>query len=269
MDVNERTAFPAEDYDKNGNLKKIRWRMVKKLLKYEFKSVLYPLCIVIAVLFGLTIFACMDTKTEDEFFLGLPLILYIYAIVATLFLPIGLSTSRYYKNFFKGEGYLTFSIPASMEEHVFAKHFSGIISTLLGGLACAISVTIVVAFTGETDTGAGVEVITPTFLSVVEDLLILLEVLIGIFTVSGAVTCWSQKYEKRSQIVVRVVIAYVLFLVLQTTLFSFLDNGWLRFFFTDLGAHVLDFIIIFVFAGIIAFSIYYELKFLKKKLNLK
>lgn len=265
MDVNERTAFPAEDYDKNGNLKKIRWRMVKKLLKYEFKSVLYPLCIVIAVLFGLTFLNCVFIKYVIPYLEWL----YIYAVIATLFLPIGLSASRYYKNFFKNEGYLTFSVPASMEEHVFAKHLSGIISTFIGGLACVISVAMVLSFMRGSDAGLGLEVISQTFLSIFEDLLILLEVLIGIFTVSGAVICWSQKYEKRSQIIVRAIIAYVLFLLFLTMLDSIFESDFSRFFFTDLGAHVLDFIIILVFAGIIAFSIYYELKFLKKKLNLK
>ena len=37
--------FPATDYDKNGKLKKVRGRVLKKLLKYEFKALLKPIFI--------------------------------------------------------------------------------------------------------------------------------------------------------------------------------------------------------------------------------
>ena len=44
QDVSEtkpvKLAFPEEDYDRNGKLKRVRGRMLKKLLKYEWKGLI-------------------------------------------------------------------------------------------------------------------------------------------------------------------------------------------------------------------------------------
>ena len=51
--------FPEEDYNKKGKLRRVRPRILKKLLKYEFKAYLTPMLIMLTALFALAIALCV------------------------------------------------------------------------------------------------------------------------------------------------------------------------------------------------------------------
>ena len=274
-------GLPPQDYNEKGELKIVRIRMVKKLLKYEFHAIFPRVFILLGVLAGLTVLMNMVylvgsgvERTDLELPRLFTSIFYLYSVVATPIVTIGSLIGRYNKNFFKSEGYLTFSIPASMEEHVLAKHLSSVLATLIAIVGSAISVfiTMLLLSEGETD-GTIIETVVRSPLSIAfeifEMIILYSEALIGIFCVSGALACWGQKFEKKTKIIILAVVAYLIFMTLETLFWFLVEQGAIRFFFTDLGGHVGRWLIIFLFAGVIVFSVWYELRTLKKKLNLK
>ncbi len=271
--------FPETDYDKKGNLKKVRGRMLKKLLKYEFRAIFPALFISVAILFGLTalmiILLNIQLNENLAIFTVLSALLYIYALVAIVFIGIGIAISRYNKNFFKEEGYLTFSIPASMEEQVLAKHISGIVSTLIGIVSSLVSLAVLFAFgLGDLLTIFGeIEITVGNPVSfafeLVEGIVIFAETLVAIFCVAGALNCWGQKFQRKRSIVFRVLIAYIVFMILESMLLTTLNFAFIDFFYTTAGIHISNCLQILFNAGVIALSFWYETRYLKKKLNLK
>ena len=271
--------FSESDYNKKGELKKVRGRMLKKLLKYEFRAIFPALSIGVAILFGLTVLMIilLNVQLNENLaiFTVLSALLYIYALVAIIFVGAGIAISRYNKNFFKEEGYLTFSIPASMEEHTLAKHISGILSTLIGIVASLISLLVLFAF-GLDDLlsifqGMEITIGNPVsfVFEVIEGVIIFAETLVAIFCVAGALTCWGQKFKRKRSIVFRVLIAYIIFMVLESLLLTTLNFAFIDFFYTTAGIHISNCLQILFNAGVIVFSFWYETRYLKKKLNLK
>lgn len=289
MDVTTFNALTETDY-KKGKLRAVRGRMVKKLFKYEWKAISPALLICGIVLAALTLFICIFGRGGFEFLFSendylveypattvlttiLTMVLYITALMVVVFVPLGISINRYHKNFFKEEGYLTFSIPASMEEHILAKHLSGILAMLVSIATSFLSVMLVAicmsGYIGELPVDpAPVNPISEIFLAI-EGLIMGAETLVGIFTVSGALCCWGQKFKKKSHIFWRVLLAYIVFMILETLYTLALEVGMLDFFYTTAGEHVSNLLTILLYAGVIAFSVWYELRILKKKLNLK
>lgn len=271
--------FPESDYNKKGELKKVRGRMLKKLLKYEFRAIFPALSIGVSILFGLTVLMIilLNVQLNENLaiFTVLSALLYIYALVAIIFVGAGIAISRYNKNFFKEEGYLTFSIPASMEEHTLAKHISGILSTLIGIVASLISLLVLFAF-GLDDLlsifqGMEITIGNPVsfVFEVIEGVIIFAETLVAIFCVAGALTCWGQKFKRKRSIVFRVLIAYIIFMILESLLLTTLNFAFIDFFYTTAGIHISNCLQILFNAGVIVFSFWYETRYLKKKLNLK
>lgn len=146
--------------------------MLKKLLKYEYKSVsriLVPailgtiaLALLTAVLFkisytflppeneviieeGVVVGVSMTNNILSVILLTL-LIFSIIAIIASVFVIGFILLQRYYKNFFGDEGYLTFTLPVKASAHLTAKLISGVFWMLLGGIGVVISVFVLVVF---------------------------------------------------------------------------------------------------------------------------
>lgn len=271
--------LPPEDYDDRGQVRVLRKRVIKKMLKYEFKALFSWLWIALGVLAGVTalMVALMFTATnEEDFFVTmiLPLVLYIYTLVAVTLAPFILASVRYNKNFFKNQGYLTFSIPASMEEQVFAKRVSAIVCELVALVASFVSALIVI-FVATSVFGVENEiVVTPEttktdWLSLIETAFYAILSLVGVFCVTGALDCWGQKFKKKSQIFVRVLIAYAVIIALESAYFALELRGAFNFFYTPVGGHVASWLGIVALAGAVVLSVWYELKTLKRNLNLK
>lgn len=136
--------------------------MLKKLLKYEFKSVsktLVPLllgtlvlAIITAALFTVNYRFLGDSSVSNtvrtiyNVSIGTLLVFSIIAIIASIFVLFVILLNRYYKNFFGDEGYLTFTLPAQIKQHLFTKLVSGVVWSIIGGIVVAFSIFLLAAF---------------------------------------------------------------------------------------------------------------------------
>ncbi len=266
--------FPENEY-KNGKLKKLRGRMVKKLLKYEFLAIAPVLGVMLGILAITTLFVCvLPEKLGDNFLLGvLPILLYIYSIMGAMMVSVIVPITRYQKTMFGEQGYLTLSIPATMEEHVFSKHllaFCGVLVALIANILSLLLVATVKGgdFFGEISVSVGVRGVESVF-AVIEIVFLVLLGCMALFTLSNAVNCFSQKFTKRVYSVWLGVGMYVLITVLSTVGGWMTSKGWFAFFDTPAGQHVGACIWIVLLAGLNVLCIWYQLWYLKKKINLK
>ncbi len=153
--------FPPKDYNKKGELKKVRGRMLKKLLKAEWKHYL-PFTLGFMGLLLLTGIFCgiglrsMDLANEPTANVIMPdtlsitsILLFAGRAVGAVVFAAAYPIARYEKNFFQNEGYLTFSIPASMEEHVAAKRIAAVIVSYAMSVVLVLAVFLAVLISGD------------------------------------------------------------------------------------------------------------------------
>ena len=132
--------------------------MLKKLLKYDLKSVFKYWWIAAITTFGVSFlggYALTILRDADstETARAVPLILEILATIsiplvylvfaALAILTIILVFLRYYKNFYSDEGYLTFTLPVKKTELINSKLIMGILSSLATILVIAFDVLII------------------------------------------------------------------------------------------------------------------------------
>lgn len=269
-------AFPDNEYKKDGTLKKLRGRMLKKLLKYELRAVAPVMSVMLAILFVTTLFVCVvpGVWESEDFLLGfIPIMLYIYSLFGTMVVAVVTPLHRYEKSMFKEEGYLTLSIPATMEELVFSKHLIAVCASLLAIVCNVISVVIVMNV-------MGINVIVEIFdfsgmngfeiaLAFLETGLIAFSFCVLLFTASNAINCFGQRFSKKSHMVWVGVGIYALISVCGGIFGWMAGKGWFAFFSTPVGAHVGSWLIIIALVGLNVLCIWYQLRYLKKKINLK
>lgn len=110
--------------------------MVKKLLKYEAQYYARTLIIYEIVLFALAIFTRLLMVFETDSIIyyllqGSSFILFGLAAFACSIMVSVISVYRFYKNLFTSEGYLTFSLPVSTNQHLFAKLFWAVLYNMI------------------------------------------------------------------------------------------------------------------------------------------
>ncbi len=277
--------FPQIDY-KNGNLKRVRGRMLKKLLKYEYKYALPYLLVAAGVLIfaslllGVQIFSLQksDASGNAPLFM-LSIILYMYANFAVLIMPIGMAERRFAKHFFGNEGALTLSIPASAEEHILAKHIAVITALAIALGAILIGTIVLGCFTGVfleitkgVFQGIGQAFKEKPLLSLaftLEGLIFFAEVLVLLPCACGAFSCLMQRYgdKKRFGVTALTVFAFMFITTAIETLF--LTTGAVTLLQTVVGVQLLIWIVLLINAGLIALCIWFELRTLKYNVNLK
>ncbi len=107
--------------------------MVKKLLKHEFMALGRMLVPMYIILLGLSLITRIIVIFEND-----SVIYDIISVSSIIVLAIGLVVGvvytivsciiRFYKNLFSKEGYLTFTLPVSVEAHLGTKLFSSVVS---------------------------------------------------------------------------------------------------------------------------------------------
>lgn len=117
--------------------------MLGKLIKYEFKA-LYKkilLCVVGGLLISLLtllLFQLAVASNGNNFMLQLfwssGMIFTILALAAVGILTLVFIIQRFYTNLYKDEGYLSFTLPVTPSEHLWAKLISGVIWTIISAL---------------------------------------------------------------------------------------------------------------------------------------
>lgn len=137
--------------------------MFLKLFKYDFKRMRTYGCIVIAavlligVLLSATVSLLINSmewqsnagENESVLFslisvlsMLLLYLLYLALIVSSAIIPI-LILVQFYKNTASDEGYLTFTLPVSVEKILFSKLLNAVVWTILDGLAIVLSIAMV------------------------------------------------------------------------------------------------------------------------------
>ncbi len=289
--------LPDEDFNEFGRVKKVRGRMLKKLLKNEMKHYLPILLGLGGLILLLSIFFAIQfridlsrTEAGDEYELpGLLILsatLYIVSMFAMAIYAFVAPIQRYENNFFKNEGYLTFSIPASMEEQVFAKRISAIICSVASTVVSIVSVLLIALIMLdsailETVVGSIFEEYVAMYSSepvhavlfTIEDIL---SAIVGLFTLPClfcAGSCVFSRFSRRKQMVVGFLVGLAIFTVIESTFIALISSGAtegiLQSMLTPVGQHIWNWLGIIFEAGIAVGCIFFELHFLKKKLDLK
>ena len=287
MDVKNRITervFPDTDYDKSGNLKPVRGRTLKTLLKYEVKAIKKTLLLCGILMLGFTLFLMGFIIIEPDFMrqyllleeitdptligISIAFLGWVICLVGSQFAVGVVAFQRYEKNFFKEEGYLTWSIPASAEEQVLAKHITGIVSNILTLIFAGVCVGLVLLLTqGFVGTEEGVvEVVS--FFDVVTTVAQIIEFFIVAHFVMGAITCFGYKITKKSTLVLLGVLFYVIIMIIDWSITALIANGIVDFFFTPVGKKIGSWLGIVFGLGVAYLCYLYEVKRLKK-LDLK
>ncbi len=153
--LNEKISpFPSSDYKKDGRLKKVRGRMLGKLLKVEIRQYLFFFAIIAAVVLVSSVICALGLRSTWKkiqasvnengegvyIFPDIEVYIFPIACIVALVCAVVKPMERYNKNFFQNEGYLTFSLPATMEEQLWAKR--------IAALFCELAMMVVVVLSG-------------------------------------------------------------------------------------------------------------------------
>ena len=125
--------------------------MLIKLLKHEFRAtarIMGPLyLILLAVALGFNFSArLMDTSNVVlNILAALVILAYVAAIIGVFIVAFILMLQRFYKNLLGDEGYIMFTLPASVHQHVWSKLIVSAVWFILTGVVAVLSV-LVLAF---------------------------------------------------------------------------------------------------------------------------
>lgn len=290
-ETNAKLPLPETDFNKTGKLKKVRKRMLKKLLKVELNYYLLPVIffsvfvLVLGVFFAILLHDELQNPTEGHKINGLLILsgmMYAYAAggfgIYTYIAPV----QRYNKNFFKEEGYLTFSVPASMEEHVLAKRIAAIACSLFAGLVIWVSILLTCLIA---DGGNFLNLLNIEFSGIFENLFKNEPVHTVFFTIEfafisligglmmpcvfGAVSCALSKYTGKKKSGITVLLVFIAVSAIESLFISTVTTDILNIFNSPVGVHIGLWIIILLQAGLTVGAFLFEIYYLKKKLNLR
>jgi hypothetical protein len=124
--------------------------MVGKLYKHEFKawlrimSIIYGITLAVAAMLRIAQIFESDTVYYNTIFAS-GVFMYIVALLVAFASPVVFGVVRFYRNLFTGEGYLTFTLPATPANHLAVKVTTAVVFSILSVLVCVGSVMIVTA----------------------------------------------------------------------------------------------------------------------------
>lgn len=125
--------------------------MLGKLLKYEFKGLITPMLIMLAILLGTTVIAastiCSITPDLNESMEGIAIITTMFSFLLYYIGIIGCSLGmmiiigiRFYKTCYTDQGYLTHTLPVTTHQLVGAKTIASVVSYLIVFAGMVISI---------------------------------------------------------------------------------------------------------------------------------
>ena len=128
--------------------------MLRKLLKHEFRATgrimlpMYLILLVTAVSSNLAGRGMLDSRSDILNTLGVLIVMaFGIAIIGVCLLAFVLMIQRFYKNLLQDEGYLMFTLPASVHQHVWSKLIVSSVWFIATVLAI-IAASLVVAYQG-------------------------------------------------------------------------------------------------------------------------
>lgn len=122
--------------------------MVKKLFKYEFLAyirVLFPVYIAMlgVAILGRILMIFENDTTSSDLLIGSSIFMYV-ATVLVAFGFVGIyAITRFQKNMFSGEGYLTLTLPATAAQHIWSKLLAAMLFSLFSFISFVISFCII------------------------------------------------------------------------------------------------------------------------------
>lgn len=127
--------------------------MLKKLLKHEWiatgrKYGLFYLVLAAVTIFTVFVWKINIDSTVVNVVQGIFFGIYIITLIGVWFCSVGLAVIRFYKNMVSEEGYLTFTLPAKVEELVLAKFLVAMAWQLLTVVGIVLSLGLVVMSDG-------------------------------------------------------------------------------------------------------------------------
>ena len=131
--------------------------MVKKLFKHEALSYVRTLSIMYTVLLGIALLSRIvqlfgglfdtwkDTLIYDSYqsILNSTYVLYVLSVIAVFGLTFVLAVSRFYKNLFTCEGYLSFTLPVTPTQHVLVKLCVAVLAEIASAIVFLVSFMII------------------------------------------------------------------------------------------------------------------------------
>lgn len=286
--------LPNEDFDEYGRVKKLRGRILKKLLKQEWKfyfpimSLLSLLVLVAGLVFSVLL-RIMINKPEAfdnnffPFFFISWTVVYVYGMAGMSLFTMIYPVVRYNKNFFQSEGYLTFSIPASMEEHLYAKRIAAVICQAVSIVVLLLSLTILFLVIGNVPQvldglkqafGAiGEAIVLEPVHGVFFCIEIVLTMLIGLVMspcIYGAASCFLSKTTGKKKLAVSILLVFLVVGVIESVISGITSVIMIPLMHLGaVGLHIQLWLGILVNAAVTVACFLFELNFLKKKLDLK
>lgn len=118
--------------------------MLGKLLKHEWKATARRYGLFYLILAAVTLFtAVVHAIPVDHFTFAMGemalIVVYIISLFGVVFCSTGMAVVRFYKNMVSDEGYLTFTLPAKVEQLVFTKFLVAFIWQLVTIFLCVLS----------------------------------------------------------------------------------------------------------------------------------
>ena len=124
--------------------------MVKKLYKHEFWAwlrimpLIYGIVLVVAAMNRLI--QCFETDTVYYNIIQISgIVMYVIGLLVCLAAPIVFGVTRFYKNLFTGEGYLTFTLPVSTTHHLWVKSLTALCFSVGSLLVAVLTVPVITA----------------------------------------------------------------------------------------------------------------------------
>lgn len=127
--------------------------MLKKLLKYDFKSMFnfWWIASIISLLLSLLGAFCIRVISSDRsfpplltFFSVISLIISVIGVTVFIIFSVVMIYTRFYKNFFTDEGYLTFTLPVTRIQLLNSKIISGLLIEILTSLVCILDFALII-----------------------------------------------------------------------------------------------------------------------------
>lgn len=124
-----------------------------KLLKYEWKACART-CLPLygAMLLMSVVSAVMTTESAQDFMNGIPTailgMLYFAMLVAVFVVTAVILIQRFYKNLLGDEGYLMFTLPVTVAQHIWSKVIVAVGICFLSGIVALLSIAVLGSGTG-------------------------------------------------------------------------------------------------------------------------
>ena len=127
--------------------------MLSKLIGYEFRAtrrIFFPAYLALLALSVLNAVSFALTSSLDDLSLpsGLLMMVYVVAIMAVAFLSLAYMIVRFYQNLLGDEGYIMFTLPASVHQQIWSKLIVSAVWFIATGLAVVAAGFILVAQQG-------------------------------------------------------------------------------------------------------------------------